>query len=51
VPLHLTAQGLPVGVQFIAAKGREDILYRLAGQLEQTEHWIVAEKNPFFREN
>ncbi|NMD42102.1 MAG: amidase [Firmicutes bacterium] len=51
VPLHLTAQGLPVGVQFIAAKGREDILYRLAGQLEQTEHWVVAEKNPFFRES
>lgn len=51
VPLHLTAQGLPVGVQFVAAKGREDTLYRLAGQLEQTEHWIVVEKNPIFRES
>ena len=49
LPLHLSGLGLPLGVQFIAAKGREDILYRLAGQLEETEHWIDAEMNPFFR--
>lgn len=49
VPLHLTSQGLPVGVQFIAAKGREDLLYRLAGQLEHTEHWIKIEENPLFQ--
>ncbi|MDI9463862.1 MAG: amidase family protein [Bacillota bacterium] len=46
VPLHMTAGGLPLGVQFIAAKGREDILYRLAGRLEQTEDWIRVEENP-----
>ena len=49
VPLHMTMEGLPVGVQFIAAKGREDILYRLAGQLEQTENWIKVEQNPIFK--
>lgn len=49
LPLHLSGQGLPLGVQFIAAKGREDILYRLAGQLEGSEHWIDVEMNPFFR--
>ncbi len=49
VPLHMTLEGLPVGVQFIAAKGREDILFRLAGQLEQTEHWIRVEDNPMFK--
>ncbi|MFY9384691.1 MAG: amidase family protein, partial [Dethiobacteria bacterium] len=43
VPLHMTMEGLPVGVQFIAAKGREDVLYRLAGQLEQSQHWIRVE--------
>ncbi|HOA36157.1 MAG TPA: amidase family protein [Bacillota bacterium] len=49
VPLHMTMEGLPVGVQFIAAKGREDILYRLAGQLEQSQHWIRVEENPMFK--
>lgn len=49
VPLHMTPEGLPVGVQFIAAKGREDILYRLAGRLEQTEHWIKVEQNPLYK--
>lgn len=48
-PLHMTMEGLPVGVQFIAAKGREDILYRLAGQLEQSQHWIRVEDNPMFK--
>lgn len=48
-PLHMTMEGLPVGVQFIAAKGREDVLYRLAGQLEQTENWIKVEQNPIFK--
>jgi amidase len=49
VPLHMTMEGLPVGVQFIAAKGREDVLYRLAGQLEQSQHWIRVEENPMFK--
>lgn len=48
VPLHMSGGGLPVGVQFIAPKGREDILYRLAGRLEQSEHWIRVEQNPMF---
>ncbi|SIB20629.1 amidase [Mycobacteroides abscessus subsp. abscessus] len=40
VPLHSTAEGLPCGVQFMAAKGREDLLFRLAFELEQTPHWL-----------
>jgi amidase len=34
LPLHRTASGLPVGVQLVAAAGREDLLVRVAAQIE-----------------
>jgi Asp-tRNA(Asn)/Glu-tRNA(Gln) amidotransferase A subunit family amidase len=39
VPLHLAKGGLPVGVQFGADAGREDVLFRLAAQLESARPW------------
>jgi amidase len=39
LPLHWTPDGLPVGVQFVAAYGREDVLIRIACQLEQAMPW------------
>jgi amidase len=39
LPLHQTPGGLPVGVQLVAAYGREDILVRVASQLEQAAPW------------
>jgi amidase len=39
LPLHQTPDGLPVGVQFVAAAGREDLLVRLAAQIEQAAPW------------
>ncbi|MBI4885092.1 MAG: amidase [Actinobacteria bacterium] len=39
LPLHWTSDGLPVGVQLVAAYGREDVLLRVAAQLEQAQPW------------
>lgn len=39
VPMHTTADKLPVGAHFVAAFGREGRLLRLAAQLEQAVPW------------
>jgi len=39
LPLHWTPAGHPVGVQLVAAMGREDLLLRVAAQLESVRPW------------
>ncbi|MFI6166450.1 amidase [Nocardia sp. NPDC051052] len=39
LPLHVDADGLPIGVQLVAAPGREDLLLRVATQLETAAPW------------
>ncbi len=39
LPLHWSDGGLPIGVQLVAAAGREDLLLRVAAQLEEALPW------------
>ena len=39
LPLHWSNDGLPIGVQLVADYGREDVLIRVASQLEAARPW------------
>jgi amidase len=39
LPLHVSDAGLPIGVQLVAGYGREDLLLRVAAQLEEASPW------------
>ena len=41
LPLHWSAGGLPIGVQFVGRFGDEETLLSLAGQLEQAAPWAA----------
>lgn len=44
LPLHWSKNGLPIGIQFVGNFAREDLLIRLATQIEEAQPWI--EKTP-----
>ena len=39
LPLHQSRDGLPIGVQLVARRGRDDTLIALAAQLERAQPW------------
>lgn len=41
LPLHWSEDGLPVGVHLVAGYGREDLLIRVASQIERAEPWAA----------
>ena len=44
LPLHWNREGLPIGIQFVAPSGREDVLIQIAAQLERARPW--ADRTP-----
>jgi amidase len=40
LPMHVTADGLPVGIQFVTRMNSEATLLRVAAQLEEARPWI-----------
>jgi amidase len=44
LPLHWTEAGLPIGVQLVSAYAREDVLLRVAAQVEAAAPW--AHRHP-----
>lgn len=43
LPVHWNDDGLPIGVQLVAAYGREDVLLRVAAQLERAVDWSARQ--------
>lgn len=41
LPMHWNEAGLPIGVQLASAYGREDLLLRVASQLEEAQPWAA----------
>jgi amidase len=41
VPLHWSDDGIPIGVQLVADQYREDVLFRVAAQLEAARPWAA----------
>jgi amidase len=46
LPLYRNAQNLPIGVQLVAAYGREDLLFRVASQIEAAQPFEHAATRP-----
>ncbi|MCB1689086.1 MAG: amidase [Halioglobus sp.] len=46
LPLHVSEAGLPIGVQFVAASYREDLLLQIASELETAKPWPTAPVTP-----
>ncbi len=46
LPLATGSDGMPIGVQLVAAFGREDLLVSVAAQIEQAQPWSITPAVP-----
>ncbi|GGJ64284.1 amidase [Virgibacillus salexigens] len=49
LPIHVSEEGMPIGVQVVAGKGEEHRLLQFAYQVEQSDLWIGMTGNPYFK--
>lgn len=49
LPIYLTENGLPIGVQVMAGKGEEHRLLQLAYETERSDLWKGMHGNPYFQ--
>ncbi|WP_080873428.1 amidase family protein [Oceanobacillus timonensis] len=49
LPLYITDDGLPIGVQIMANKGKEHRLLQLAYEMERSDLWKGMQGNPYFQ--
>jgi amidase len=47
LPTHVTESGLPLGIQFMASKGREDLLFQVGELFEKEQKFLLPK---FYRE-
>ncbi|MUV06765.1 amidase [Planococcaceae bacterium Storch 2/2-2] len=50
LPLHVGENGLPIGVQVMAPKGKDHRLLRLAAHLEQSDVWEGLRQSPLLKD-
>lgn len=48
LPTHIAGSGLPLGIQFMASKGREDVLFQVGKLFEQEQKFLLPK---FYRES
>lgn len=48
LPVYLSDEKLPLGVQVTASKGMEHNLLKLASQVERSKLWVGMKDNPYF---
>lgn len=49
IPVYVSDNGLPLGVQVMAGKGEEHRLLQLAYHMEKSDLWIGQKGNPYFK--
>lgn len=48
LPVYLSDDNLPLGVQVMVSKGMEHQLLKLASQIEESDLWVGMKGNPYF---